>query len=1404
VRDLNSDGLGDLILDKPSRLGTASCHGVASGYIGGDASVYLSTGSSFVAPKNAGARTLVNAVGFGDFDGDGSVDIAHPGSNGSISFGNSQQSNLLTSIKTPNGGVTHVTYGSSLNTGVGNRTPGIRQLVSELRNTNGRGASRTFSYRYNDDDYDYHLRQPLGFRTVTTTLPKIAGETSAPQLVTNYMNATYGEGARVKSRTLIRDGKTWRKEIFDYARNLDGNGPYVVRKTAARTAEIYSEGQGAERLLETKTTYDWTVFGALRRQTDHGRTTNGADVTTEDDITTVWHYVENRDKYIVNKPRLEIKQTANSINPSRETALSGRFFYYDGASSTMTPATRGNLTHVRDWNGSVNAWSTRTLSSMGYDARGNLIWQRDAAGHQTTHEYSGTENLFLAKTTNAKGYATTFDWDAQCQAVSSETGPNGTRTTTSYDAFCRQHQVSYPDGNFHRTSYNYFGDPARQYIQQTSRSGGVHDGLHLSDEREYFDGFGEVYMRALPGHSTDWSDDEVVLFYYDARGNKIRESVPVSWAEASENTVSLRFMTRYEFDTLGRTLRVYAPGGAQTRFVHSTWPRRYNGQAALIDAAQTVSDSAGCYDGDDASPCIKSVTAFDTRGNTVFEWAYDPAQTAVGTNNKWHTTQYRYDLLSRLTRITDPVGATWIYTYDAFGNRVVADDPGLGRWTLAYDNRNQLVRQVDAKGQQIRFKYDALGRQTQKDVVRADGTLESVTRSVYDEMRAGRYNIGHLTSISRNDHTILYDYWKTGEVWFEKHTIAGRTYALQNAINYGKIRDVRLPFAPGSTSVRWTGPLDYDASGRLISVGSYIRNISYNLRGQPTKYLFQSGVAETLSYDAQRGWLIRTETHRRLNGYIYETFGRPIGSTQYAYYADGRANRMLTRTGWQLDYAYNYSYDYAGRLLFADASDDTYDQRFTYDAAGRMRSNSRGPYTLTYNGSKPVHAPVNVNGSAFTYDANGNTTTGLDNKVMTYDAENRPLSVTLNGSTTRYDYGADGTRLRKIEDAGTANEKVTVYFNAVEIRNFGAGANETILTYPHPNLRLENGQPSFIHTDRLGSTRRITDLSGRTVKRMNYRPYGEELGVHITDPAVAEETIGFIGERYDADAGLQYLNARYYDPKLGLFLQPDWFEVTTPGVGTNRYSYSGNDPINFSDPSGNCFGSGACSEAWDNFRDSLRSFGDHVSDSFSRDSARRQRAADYNLAMRTDAFDGSYHDFIGANDAEEFGARDSGDTYATVSTTGPCRGGSCILTAPPNVLRHPPGPPSAGPGKWWNSTAALPGNRYSPNSTALGTSVRAPSVSKRPPASTSRYVRMADKIVSDKRARSQSASGSLQCPTCSTTMVTKPGQPNSREFDHFIPHSRGGSSRGWNIWSMCRSCNRSKGSKDFWDWILDK
>jgi RHS repeat-associated protein len=68
------------------------------------------------------------------------------------------------------------------------------------------------------------------------------------------------------------------------------------------------------------------------------------------------------------------------------------------------------------------------------------------------------------------------------------------------------------------------------------------------------------------------------------------------------------------------------------------------------------------------------------------------------------------------------------------------------------------------------------------------------------------------------------------------------------------------------------------------------------------------------------------------------------------------------------------------------------------------------------------------------------------------------------------------------------------------------------------------------------------------VERAVYKPFGEQTE-WLSASQPAPESKGWIGERFDADAGLQYLNARYYDPVLGIFIQPDWFDVMEPSVG---------------------------------------------------------------------------------------------------------------------------------------------------------------------------------------------------------------------------------------------------------------
>jgi RHS repeat-associated protein len=99
-----------------------------------------------------------------------------------------------------------------------------------------------------------------------------------------------------------------------------------------------------------------------------------------------------------------------------------------------------------------------------------------------------------------------------------------------------------------------------------------------------------------------------------------------------------------------------------------------------------------------------------------------------------------------------------------------------------------------------------------------------------------------------------------------------------------------------------------------------------------------------------------------------------------------------------------------------------------------------------------------------------------------------------------------------------------------------------------------------------GDAPRLKKVTGALIEAAFYAPYGARLS--DPPPPALSTAKGYIGERLDAETGLLNLNARYQDPILGRFFSPDGWDPTEPGVGTNRYAYAGNDPINWSDPSG--------------------------------------------------------------------------------------------------------------------------------------------------------------------------------------------------------------------------------------------
>jgi len=100
-------------------------------------------------------------------------------------------------------------------------------------------------------------------------------------------------------------------------------------------------------------------------------------------------------------------------------------------------------------------------------------------------------------------------------------------------------------------------------------------------------------------------------------------------------------------------------------------------------------------------------------------------------------------------------------------------------------------------------------------------------------------------------------------------------------------------------------------------------------------------------------------------------------------------------------------------------------------------------------------------------------------------------------------------------------------------------------------------------TDHLGSVRDMADTAGTVIDHIQYDSFGNVLWETNRE---AGDRFKFTGREYDAETGLYYYRARYYDPTVGRFIMEDPLRF---GAGEpNLYRYVFNSPTNYVDPTG--------------------------------------------------------------------------------------------------------------------------------------------------------------------------------------------------------------------------------------------
>ncbi|MDG9700911.1 RHS repeat-associated core domain-containing protein [Streptomyces sp. DH37] len=1057
---------------------------------------------------------------------------------------------------------------------------------------------------------------PDSRKTVTVTGVKAPEITDSDQYAGFIRESVTYNGTAEVSGTI---NDPWSKRTATQHKSYADIEAYYVRTGATHTrTNITSAITPYDRVRSVVTTYD--AYGMPATVEDKG----DSAITGDERCTRTW-YARNDAvgiNSLISRTRVTAKPcaiTGDALDLPADSnrpgdVISDTATAYDTTtwSSTQTP-TKGEP----QWTGRAKGYTTannpiwQKVATTTYDSLGRPLTVKDINGRTTaTTTYTPAAAGPLTSTTveNAKQHTTTTTVDFATGALLKTVDTNDRITESEYDALGRVIKVWLPNRlkALNKTpNYIYAYKVTSSDLSWIATNTLKGDGSGYNTTYEFYDSLLRSRQTQTP---TPVGGRLVSLTLYDDRGLAVSSQGDI-WDELSGPSSTIvqteggqaPVQTDTTYDGAGRATKQVTKNYNVTRWTTTT---AYTG-----DTVTTTAPTGG------------QATAVVTNalGQMTESRQYGGPQP---TGTDYTTTKYTYTPAGQQETITGPDQAKWSYTYDLFGRQDSATDPDKGTSRTFYDDLDRVDYTFDAENNKLLYGYDELNRKTglwQTDRTDANKLAAWTFDTLYKGQQdtAVRYD-GGLTGKAYTRKATAYDslYQVTGSQLILPDTdplvAAGVPKALSFSTGYrldGTVSQATQPAVGGLPleTVRYT----YNATGQQLTADGttgYLHGAVFSPQGD-LRQLTLGKSGEQTAKKAYLNWDYQPGTRRLTRAYVTDDFhGYMPQELKFTQDDAGNVTSIFdaaTQGGTAKPDYQCFAYDGHRRLAEAwtpKAADCSISGRttanldgaapywtsYTYNIAGQRKTETQhtalGDSTTTYTYNDPAdtkpHTLDETTGAkagTYRYDAAGNTESrpgATAQQTLLWNSEGKLTRLTENTKATDYLYDADGELLIR---RATGDGDTILYLGGTEVRLTVKGtaktltgtryytANSQTIAVRTATAGSSGTKFNFLAADHHGTSSIALDADTYAVTKRYTTPFGAPRGPKA---AIWPDDKAFLGKPADTSTGLTHIGARQYDPAVGQFISVDpLLELDKPQT-LNGYSYSINNPITFSDPTG--------------------------------------------------------------------------------------------------------------------------------------------------------------------------------------------------------------------------------------------